>query len=52
MDLSPSVTCWNVRGLNNPVKRKAVKEFLGSIKPSLVCLQETKLEVVDDFLIL
>lgn len=52
MDLNPSVTCWNVRGLNNSAKRKAVKEFLASCRPNLVCLQETKLDVVDDFLLM
>lgn len=52
MDPNPTVTCWNVRGLNNPAKRKAVKEFLDSVRPNIVCLQETKLEVVDAFLLM
>lgn len=52
MDLNPSVTSWNVHGLKNPAKRKAVKEFLSSVRPNLVCLQETKLDVVDDFLLM
>jgi exonuclease III len=52
MDPNPTVTCWNVRGLNNSAKRKAVKEFLDSVRPNIVCLQETKLEVVDAFLLM
>ena len=46
MDHTPEIICWNVRGLNNPAKRKAVKEFLDTTKINLVCLQETKMEVV------
>ena len=52
MDLNPSVTCWNVLGFNNQAKRQAVKDFLVSVRPNLVCLQETKLDVVDNFLIM
>ena len=52
MDPSPSITCWNVRGLNNPTKKKAVREFISSVKCNMVCLQETKLDVVDQFTIM
>ena len=52
MNLNPSIICWNVRGLNNPVKRKAVREFVSSIKCNMVCLQETKLDVVDQYLMM
>ena len=38
---------WNVRGLNNPQKRESVKHWIQSWKCDVVCLQETKLEVVD-----
>ena len=38
---------WNVRGLNNPQKRESIKHWLRSWKCDVVCLQETKLEVVD-----
>lgn len=47
MDYNPEILCWNMRGLNNPVKRKAVREFVASVKVNLVCLQETKLDVID-----
>ena len=46
------VLCWNVRGLNNPAKRKAVREFVTLVKANLVCLQETKLDVIDQFIVM
>uniref|UniRef100_A0A452ZPN2 Endonuclease/exonuclease/phosphatase domain-containing protein n=1 Tax=Aegilops tauschii subsp. strangulata TaxID=200361 RepID=A0A452ZPN2_AEGTS len=52
MDHTPEIICWNVRGLNNPAKRKVVREFLSSLKVNLVCLQETKLELVDQFMVM
>lgn len=52
MDLNPQVLCWNVRGLNNPVKRKAVREFVTSTKANLVCFQETKMAVMDEFVVM
>lgn len=38
---------WNVRGLNNPAMRSLVRLFMQSCEVSLVCFQESKLEVVD-----
>ncbi|GMP60016.1 hypothetical protein CsSME_00023054 [Camellia sinensis var. sinensis] len=38
------IVSWNVRGLND--KRVAMKAVLRSAKPDIVCLQETKMEVV------
>ena len=38
---------WNVRGLNNPAKRNSIRLFMQSCDASLVCFQESKLEVVD-----
>jgi exonuclease III len=38
---------WNVRGLNNPARRKAVLDFLADKHCNLICLQETKLEIID-----
>ena len=46
---NPQILCWNVRGLNNPAKRSAVREFIVSAKVNLVCLQETKIDVFDLF---
>lgn len=38
---------WNVRGLNNPARREIVLRLIQDVQPSLVCLQETKVEVID-----
>lgn len=38
---------WNVRGLNNPTRRKVVRDMVVQNNISLVCLQETKLASVD-----
>lgn len=37
---------WNVRGLNAPARRNAVFQVVTAANPSIVCLQETKLDVV------
>jgi exonuclease III len=42
---------WNVRGLNERKKRLAVRETFLLEKPDLVCLQETKLEKIDQRMI-
>ena len=36
------ILSWNVRGVNDPVKRRVIKSFLRSNRVDLVCLQETK----------
>ena len=43
---------WNVRGLNNRAKRDSVKSLVVSLKPAVICLQETKMCSVSDFDIL
>lgn len=40
------IVCWNVRGLNAPAKKEAVKLLMQQHKPTVVCLQETKLQDV------
>ncbi|KAF7079100.1 hypothetical protein CFC21_083396 [Triticum aestivum] len=47
MNMSFSMLSWNVRGLNNPARRSSVRLFLQTYDVSLVCLQESKLELVD-----
>lgn len=39
---------WNVKGLNSPIRRDAVRDMVTSTHATLVCLQETKLEQFDD----
>ena len=38
------ILSWNVRGVNDPDKRKVIKNFLKIHKVDLVCLQETKVQ--------
>jgi exonuclease III len=42
---------WNARGLNRRARRTAVQELVRSETTSFVCLQETKLDVLDDALV-
>jgi exonuclease III len=41
-----SVISWNMRGLNMPARREAVRGMLSSSKPAVVCLQETKMALI------
>lgn len=43
--------CWNVRDLNAPARRDAVRDLVCGCNAAIVCFQETKLEHVDDILI-
>jgi exonuclease III len=43
MDIS-KLLIWNVRGLNNKSRRDSVRSLIDSVKPEVVCLQETKKE--------
>lgn len=43
---------WNVRGLNNPSRKANVKLLVDEMKATIVCLQETKLEVFSDPVVL
>lgn len=38
---------WNVRGLCNPAKRRAVSTFVQQLRCNVVCLQETKTALVN-----
>jgi exonuclease III len=51
MDLHLEILDWNVRGLNDPAKRNAVREFVATLRVSMVCFQETKVEAIDSFFI-
>jgi len=41
---------WNVRGLGGAEKRKEVKELVRAKQPFVLCLQETKRQLIDDVL--
>jgi exonuclease III len=49
MEVNPEILCWNPRGLNDSAKRDSVREVVDSLRVSLVCLQETKMAVIDRF---
>jgi exonuclease III len=43
---SGNIVIWNVCGLNSRARRNVVRELVASEHPSIVCLQETKLDVI------
>lgn len=52
MDASVKVinlVSWNVRGLGEPHKCNLVRDTLTTCLPSIICLQETKLDSTDQF---
>jgi exonuclease III len=51
MDLDLNVAIWNLRGLNNPARRNSIFLFLSAFNLSMVCVQESKLQVVDSCII-
>jgi exonuclease III len=46
-----SVLCWNVRGLNDRARRDTVRTLVDDMRPAIVCLQETKLNVISEFVV-
>jgi exonuclease III len=44
-----NILCWNVRGLNRPARRDAIHELLAATLCHVACLQETKLNTIDQF---
>jgi hypothetical protein len=44
------IITWNVRGLGGYEKKQEVRNLINEKKPSIICLQETKLSVIDDFI--
>ena len=44
-----SFLCWNVRGLNDPDRQTVVNDLVASSSCHIACLQETKLQNVDQF---
>ena len=41
------IVSWNVRGLNEQDKRLWVKNLIRKWKADIVCLQETKMELIN-----
>jgi len=44
--MNPKLLSWNVRGLNECDKRMRVKNLLRQWKANIICLQESKLELI------
>jgi exonuclease III len=51
MDQNPKILSWNPCGLNNPAKRDSVREVIDPLHVNVVCLQETKMDVIDRFIV-
>jgi hypothetical protein len=47
-----NILVWNVCGLNAKSHKDALRSLVTSERVSLVCIQETKLHVIDDFLVM
>lgn len=41
------ILSWNVRGTNGSKKRLIIKGCLNRWKPSIICLHETKMEIIN-----
>lgn len=46
------ILCWNVRGHNSEARRSTVQQVLASSSCHIVCLQETKMSSIDEWLTL
>jgi hypothetical protein len=44
-----NILVWNVRGLHAGAHRNAVRDLVSAERLSVVCLQETKLDVISDY---
>jgi exonuclease III len=50
MDNTPqsfSILSWNIRGLNSGARQESLKQVISIYRPELVCIQETKMEVIN-----
>jgi exonuclease III len=46
MDFGLKVIIWNVRGLNARARRVAIRSLLATTDASIICFQETKMELI------
>jgi exonuclease III len=51
MDSNINIIVWNVRGLNYGAHHDALRNLVIFECPSIVCVQETKLVVIDDYIL-
>jgi exonuclease III len=45
------ILIWNVRGLNSTARQDSVRTLVQSIRADVVCLQETKMETISQWLV-
>ena len=45
------ILCWNVRRANDNSKRKLIKAFVRNHKVDLLCIQETKIQLMSEGLV-
>jgi exonuclease III len=45
--MKPKIISWNVRGMNEPEKRMKIRKRLREWKAYTMCLQETKMEIIN-----
>lgn len=46
-----TIMSWNVCGLDNRARRDTIRVLVDDVHPSIVCLQETKLDVSSQYLV-
>ena len=46
MDLQIKIIIWNIRGLNARARRIAIHSLIATSGASIVCFQETKMELI------
>jgi hypothetical protein len=49
--MKPKILSWNVRGLNEGNKRLRIRNLLKQWKADIICLKETKLEIIFNSLV-
>lgn len=42
------ILSWNVKGLRNIKSRASLRRMINNLSPNVICLQETKLKMVDN----
>ena len=44
------ILSWNVRGANDSSKRKVIKTFIRNQRVDVICIQETKIQAMSDYI--
>ena len=44
------ILSWNVRGANDSSKRKVIKTFIRNQRADVICIQETKIQAMSDYI--